>query len=112
MANPITFEFNGTQYTLEYSRRTVLRMERNGTSVNMKEYDTIPLSIMDNLFKGSFLMHHRNVKEDTMNAIWKEIPNKEDFIKALYELYVSPMSSLMDEPDEEDEKKVVWTQGK
>ena len=39
MANPIKITFDGTEYTLEYSRRTVKQMERAGVQISAKAID-------------------------------------------------------------------------
>ncbi len=94
----IAFDYNGTQYELGFSRRTVKVLESQGFSVqqlNDKPGTMIPL-----LFRGSFLMNHPNVKEDTVNAIYKKLNNKTELISALVESYAETVSSLFDDSDE------------
>ena len=80
MANPIKITFDGTEYTLEYSRRTVKQMERAGVQISAKAIDEEPVTAVENLFVGAFLMHHKNIKQEQTDRIWSGIENKEDII--------------------------------
>ena len=81
-------------------------MEQNGfviSDVKDKPVSTLPI-----LFAGSFLAHHRWVKQDVIDKIFAEIPNKEDFMGKLVEMYAEPIESLFDEPKGETEKNAQW----
>ena len=56
----ITFEHNGKNYILEYSKQAVRTMENQGFSLDLiGEKPTIMIPL---LFRGAFIMHHRNIK--------------------------------------------------
>ena len=57
---------------------------------------------------GSFLLHHQNIKPETIKEIYKHIPNKQDMFSKLTEMYQESIASIMKEPDEDDSKKAVW----
>ena len=98
--------YEGQDYTLEFTRRTVERMEEQGFSIS--EAQNKPLSTLPTLFAGSFLAHHRYLKEDTIDKIFAQIPNKEKFMLNLIEMYAEPINALFDEPQGEAEKNAVW----
>ena len=63
MAKQLNFEFDGRDYTLEFTRRTVTEMERKGFVVS--DVERKPMTTLPTLFEGAFLAHHRGVKKDT-----------------------------------------------
>lgn len=106
MAKQLIFEFDGKEYTLEYTRRTVAEMEKKGfiaSDITEKPMTTLPA-----LFAGAFLAHHRFVKEDVINNIYMKLTKKEDLIGKLAEMYNEPIMALVEEP-EEDMGNVNWT---
>ena len=107
MAKTITLTYEGKEYTLEFTRTTIAEMERRGfraTDIEAKPMLTLPA-----LFSGAFLAHHRNVKANVVDAIFSKIPNKQDFIMALGEMYNEPLESLTEDP-EEAEGNAEWSQ--
>jgi hypothetical protein len=106
MAKQLTFEFEGREYTLEFTRRTVAEMERKGFIAS--EITDKPMSSLPALFAGAFLAHHRFVKEDVIDRIFSKLTKKEDLIGKLAEMYNEPIMALVEEP-EEDKGNVNWT---
>lgn len=105
MAKTITIQYEGTEYTLEYTRKSIETMERQGFVVS--DIEEKPMSTLPTLFAGAFLAHHRFVKRDVIDAIFAKIPNKGEFIGKLAEMYNEPLEALMDEP-EESEGNLSW----
>lgn len=110
MAKQITLKNNeGKVYTLEFTRQTVKMMERQGfTPEKVSEQ---PMTYLPTLFAGAFLAHHRNIKPEEIDRIYKHLPNKHDLIGKLVEMYNEPIMTLLDEPDEYDEGNMSWTAG-
>lgn len=106
MSKQITFEYKGKEYTLEFTRRTVQEMERDGFNVN--DIAEKPMSALPALFAGAFRAHHRFMKRELTDEIYQSMPNKEKLIEKLAEMYNEPIQTLLTEP-EEAEKKVDWT---
>lgn len=104
----ITFEFEGDSYTLEFSRKSITMMERNGFVID--DVPNKPMTMLPRLFAGSFIMHHPRIKEETINTIYKAMGDKEGLTEALIELYNEPINAMFDEP-KDSEKKVVWKKG-
>ena len=104
----LTFEFEGSKYTLSFNRKTVQLLERQGFYPKMiteKPATGVPL-----LFKGSFMVHHRGIKDELTDKIFGKLTNRDELISALLEMYCEPINTLFDEPEENDgdEKNVEW----
>ena len=57
MAKQIIFTYDGKDYTLEYTRRTIKQMEDEGFVARM--IDDRPMTLLPALFAGAFKAHHR-----------------------------------------------------
>jgi len=110
MAKQLKIKYNDngieSEYTLEYTRQTISQMEKAGFDAN--EITSKPMSTLPELFAGAFLAHHRFVKQDKIDAIFRSIKNKPKFLEALAEMFNEPIEALMAEPDEGDEGNADW----
>lgn len=106
MAKQLTFTFEGKEYTLEFTRRTVAEMEKKGFIAS--EITDKPMTTLPALFAGAFLANHRFVKQDVIENIYSKLTNKESLIGKLAEMYNEPIMALVEEP-EEDKGNVDWT---
>ena len=106
MAKQLTLSFEGQDYTLEFTRKSIEKMEQAGFVIG--DAMEKPMTTLPTLFAGSFLAHHKWVKQDTIDKIYAEIPNKEDFFGKLVEMYAEPIEALFDEPKGEAEKNAQW----
>ena len=104
MSKQITFNYGGKDYTLEFTRRTVQAMEREGFIV--EDIQTKPMTALPALFAGAFKAHHGFIKRELVDEIYEAMPNKENLIQRLAEMYNEPLQTLLSEPDEGSEKKV------
>ena len=98
--------YQDKEYTLEYTRKSVETMERNGfvaANINDKPMTTLPA-----LFAGAFLANHRFVKQDVIDAIFAKMTNKGELIGKLAEMYNDTLNTLVDEPSE-SEGNLNWT---
>ena len=107
MSKQLKFSYKGTDYTLEYTRRTVEQMEREGFVA--EEIRTKPMTMLPTLFAGAFKAHHKFVKAEVIDEIFSKMSNKGELIGKLAEMYNEPIMALVDEPAE-DEGNVDWTQ--
>lgn len=105
MAKQIIFEFDGNEYTLEFTRRSIEIMERQGFLAS--DVTDKPMSTLPALFAGAFIAHHRYVKKDIVDRIFERMTNKQELISKLAEMYHEPILALVDEP-EEAEGNVSW----
>lgn len=105
MAKTINFTWEGKDYTLEFTRRTIRQMEDEGFVA--RQIDDKPMTLLPALFAGAFKAHHRFVKQDVIDQIYANMPHKDKLIEALAEMYNEPIVSLMEEP-EDSTKNVEW----
>jgi hypothetical protein len=105
MSKQITFEFEGKDYTLEFTRKSIETMERQGFIAG--DIAEKPMLTLPTLFAGAFLAHHRYVKRETIDQIFDKLTNKQELIGKLAEMYNEPIMALMDEPGE-NEGNVKW----
>ncbi len=105
MAKQIFFEIEGKEYTLEFTRKSIETMERQGFIIG----DVVdkPMLTLPALFAGAFLAHHRFLKKEKVDEIYSKMTNREDLLQKLAEMYNEPIEALMEEP-EEDEGNVKW----
>lgn len=106
MAKQLTFTYDGKDYTLEFTRRTVAEIEKKGFIAS--DITDKPMTTLPALFAGAFLAHHRFVKEDIINDIYSKLTKKEDLIGKLAEMYNEPILALVEEP-EKAEGNLDWT---
>ena len=102
----ITFEFEGKDYTLEYTKNTVRQMERRGFVAD--EIATKPMTVIPDLFAGAFLSKHPQLKREKIDKIYDSMNGKQRLIRALTEMYNETIECLIDEG--EDEGNPNWTQ--
>ena len=107
MSKQLNFRYNGTDYTLEYTRKSVEQMEREGFVAD--DLKNKPLTMLPTLFAGAFKAHHRYVKREVIDEIYSKMTNKADLIGKLAEMYNEPIMALIDEPVESAEN-LSWTQ--
>lgn len=105
MAKTITIKYEDKEYTLEFTRKSIEKLENQGFRVS--EIEAKPVSTLPKLFNGAFLAHHPFVKKDLTDEIFEKMKNKEDLLARLAEMYSEPIVALMEEP-EVNEGNVDW----
>ena len=106
MSKQLTVTYQGNAYCLEYTRKSVEQMEKSGFVAS--EIKDKPMTTLPALFAGSFIAHHRLVKPEVIDEIYKAQRNKQELIGKLAEMYNEPIMALLDEPDE-SEGNADWT---
>lgn len=112
MAKQLTINdpVSGVTYTLEFTRKTIELMEKNGFVA--ADMERKPMTLLPALFAGAFLAHHRFVKRNVIDAIYAKLNHKDELIGALVEMYNEPLMALLDEPEQEnDEGNLSWKAG-
>lgn len=105
MAKTITFTWNDKDYTLEFTRATVVKMEKSGFKI--QDAAEMPVATIPTLFEGAFLAHHPLVKSKTVDEIYASMPDKSKLVEKLVEMYADVINTLLDEPTDES-KKISW----
>lgn len=101
----ITIKYDGVEYVLEYTAASVRYMQQRGFS--LEDIDNKAMIQLPMLFEGAFRAHHRHVKPEKIEEIREHIPKRAELFEKLVEMYMEPISQLMDEP-EEDEGNASW----
>lgn len=86
---------NGKEYVLEFSKNTIMHMERQGFS--MDDFDKKPVLMATMLVYGAFQKNHSNIKQEKIDKIYKPLNNKEGFLKKLVEMYNEQADELVEE---------------
>ena len=107
MAKTITFSYKDNDYTLEYTRRTIQEMERNGFVID--EVAVKPMTMFPALFAGAFRAHHRFIKQALVDEIYASLSEKESLIDSLVTMYNDTLATLIDGTDEGEKGNVSWT---
>lgn len=107
MNKKIEFNYEGKDYTLEYDRKSIMVMEKNGLRVN--EIESQPLSMIEILWQGAFLKNHKNEKADKITDIYEHISNKSDLNAGLISMFTETYTSLIgDAENQDDSKNIEW----
>ena len=106
MSKQLNFTFEDKEYCLEFTRKSVEQMEKQGFIAS--EIKDKPMTTLPALFAGAFLAHHRYVNKDIIDKIYAKMTNKDDLIGKLAEMYNEPIMALVGEPAD-DEGNLTWT---
>lgn len=101
----ITDKNTGRIYTLEFNRKAIETMERQGFVVS--EISDKPMTVLPALFRGAFLMHHPSVRRDVVDALFARLSDRTGLIEKLAEMYNEPILELIGE-NENDEGNAEW----
>ena len=95
--NPMTITDaeNGKEYTLEFSRKSVVKTEQAGFDVNRIESST--MTMIPILFWGAFQMHHPYMtREKTDKILFEDLGGlSEEEMEHLAKLYAEPFQTLI-----------------
>lgn len=97
---------SGKPYVLEFTRKTVSILERNGFEIN--KLTDQPATMIPMLFHGAFLANHDRTKSDTIEKIYEGLGDKVKLIQTLTEMYHDAYSTLFDSEDSETEGNPGW----
>lgn len=91
---------NGTEYTLEFNRESIVFAEAHGFDIN--DVSRFPMTKVPELFYYAFRMHHKNVsKEKTDRILFEDLGGIEGMPEGmgarLGELYAVPFKSMTGE---------------
>ena len=77
----IEFEYEGKQYTLEYTADSLRTLQARGFDVSTA--DSRLLTLGEELFCGAFIANHDDVDEETRKEIYRELCDALDNPEAL-----------------------------
>lgn len=108
MAKTITFTYKEVDYTLEYTRSTIKKMETD--KIDFADLEAHQLTAMVDIFKYAFWAHHKKAfkDEDLVVEILTLFTNKEQLVEALMEMIDDTLGYLQD-VDEDSKNAIKWT---
>ena len=106
MNKQLKFTYQDKEYCLEFTRRSVETMEKQGFVAS--DIQDKPMTVLPALFAGAFLANHKFAKRELIDEIFSKMINKTELIGKLSEMYNEPILALVDEPNEA-EGNVDWT---
>lgn len=89
----------GNKYKLEYTKKTIIRMESQG--FNLNEIDDAPVKQVTLLVHGAFMANHPSVKDETVEKIYANLKDKDAFLGKLAEMYAEHAEKLVEEGNAE-----------
>jgi hypothetical protein len=111
MSEPIKFTYKGTDYKLEFTRKSIKLMEKTGFKFN-DEAIAKPVTFCEDLFRGAFFANHKNVMLKTIEEIYESIANKGALRDRLMEMFTETMNALYDDDvtteTENTENFILW----
>ena len=98
----ITDPDTGREYTLEYNRKSVVKVEQAGFDVN--GIGATSMTMIPLMFWGAFLMHHPHMtKEQTDKILFDGLHGlDEDELAYLGKLYAEPLKTLVSSKEDSD----------
>lgn len=111
MGKNINVDYKNQHFTLEFNREAIKLLEAESISVNdieayFKGKSKKNITILSAFVHRSFYMHHKEVSEDLAMEIFESIPNKDEFLIALVEIYTEPIVAISS--NKGDEGNVSW----
>ena len=98
MATKITFTYDGKDYCLEFTRKTIRRMEESGFVAS--RFEDAPMTVLPDLFAGAFLANHKFTDRKVIDEIYDKLTDKRSLIDTLAKMYNEPIEALMADGDE------------
>lgn len=119
LAKKIEFDFDGTHYVLEYTRRSLVKLVRELKVEGIDLQDVLDKGLGDmdvftgymviqTIFDTAFCVNHPNVSRETKDTLFGKFTNKEDLAEKLFEICAFPVNTLA---DEEEQGEISWTAG-
>lgn len=109
MSKKIEFDYEGEHYTLEYNRKSIEMLEKNG--FRLAEFESKLMTNIPLLFHGAFFMHHPTMMVAKVDEIYDNLEDKKSIAAQLYGMVAETYNTLFEEKkDEEGEetKKISW----
>lgn len=98
MNKQIIIEYNNKEYTLEFNRASVMKLETLGFDIT--KVSERPLNSISLLFYGAFLMDQPHTKKELTDEILSTMKNVNALLGKLVEMYNEPIKFLADEDSE------------
>lgn len=105
MTKIINFTYKDVDYTLEYTRKTLEKMEADG--IVLAELERKPVTILPKLFEYAFFANHKRTSKELIAEIFELFTNKNEMYNKLSEMAMDTLNSLFEETKEKN--AISWT---
>lgn len=95
MVPKIRIKYKGVKYNLGFSSRSIQEMERRG--FHICEVPEKTLTLLPDLFAGSFIKNHPTVSPEVVDEIYTRIDDKSELLGALVDLYTIAVNEYIAE---------------
>lgn len=85
----------GNKYKLEFTKKSIIRMENAGFT--LEDIEKAPVKQITLLVQGAFMANHPHVKEETIEKIYDSLKDKNKFLEKLAEMYNEHAEKLVEE---------------
>jgi len=100
----LRFTADGKEYTLAFTRETMIQTE--GMGFVLAEVYEKPMTAVTQLWRGAFFAHHGTLTFAERDALLERVDNHK-LLDTLIDLYNAPIESLFDE--ENSKNAIKWT---
>lgn len=83
----------GKKYTLEFTKNSVIQLERAGFKVDQLE--SSPVTMMTLLVRGAFKANHADLSNEKIDEIYESLENKGQLLAKLAEMYAEHAEKLV-----------------
>lgn len=104
MAKTIKFTYGDKEYTLEYTRKTLEKMESDG--IVLAELEKKPVTILPKLFEYAFFARHKTVSKKIVDEIFELFTDKNDMYNKLSIMAMDTLNTLFEET--ESKNAIKW----
>jgi hypothetical protein len=95
----IEFTYEGRDYTLEFTRKTIKELERSGFDID--NLGKTPMTTSLDLFEGAFRANHKYMRKDEIEKIFYKFKNRKELVGSLCEMYNEPLEELLEQEEDE-----------
>lgn len=95
MAKVINFTYKDVDYTLEYTRKTLEKMEADG--IVLAQLDKKPVTILPKLFQYAFFAHHKRISKTLVEEIFELFTDKNDMYNKLSTMAMDTLNTLFED---------------
>ena len=95
MAKQITYEYEGREYTFEFTRSAIKRMEERGFDFDKAQ--TAPMTAAYDLFCGALYAHHSALNTKTRDKMFDDLTDLTGWTDDFFEMYKDAFEATAEE---------------
>lgn len=100
MAKTIKFTYKDVDYTLEFTRKSLEKMENDG--IVLSQIAEKPVTMIPKMFKYSFHANHKRLSNELIEEMFNLFTDKNSLFDKLSEMAMDALNTLFEEPKEKN----------